>query len=38
MFESGSLWKPPPLKNLRMKMLPPVEEEVVMKRGQLSSQ
>ena len=37
MFEHGSLWKPPPLKNLRMKMLPPVEDDAVLKRGQLSA-
>jgi len=35
MFEGGSLWKPPPLKNLRAKIMPPVEE--VIKRGQLST-
>lgn len=36
MFEGGSLWKPPPLKNLRSKVLPPIEGEIV-KKGQLSS-
>ena len=36
MFEGGSTWKPPPLKNLRSKVLPPMEEEIV-RRGQLSS-
>ena len=36
MFERGSLWKPPPLKNLRSKVLPPVEGEIV-KKGQLSA-
>ena len=35
MFEAGSLWKPPPLKNLRAKVMPPVDE--VVRRGQLSS-
>ena len=35
MFENGSLWKPPPLKNLRAKVMPPVDE--VVRRGQLSS-
>lgn len=35
MFENGSVWKPPPLKNLLAKVLPPIEE--VVKRGQLSS-
>lgn len=36
MFERGSLWKPPPLKNLRSKLLPPLEDDVV-RRGQLST-
>ena len=36
MFERGSLWKPPPLKNLRSKVLPPMEGEIV-KKGQLST-
>lgn len=36
MFESGSLWKPPPLKNLRGKVLPPIME--IVKKGQLSSE
>jgi len=35
MFEGGLLWKPPPLKNLRAKIMPPVKE--VIKRGQLST-
>ena len=33
MFEGGSLWKPPPLKNLLSKVLPPIQE--VVKKGQL---
>ena len=36
MFEGGSLWKPPPLKNLRGKVLPPIME--IVKKGQLSSE
>ena len=36
MFEGGSLWKPPPLKNLRGKVIPPIME--IVKRGQLSSE
>ena len=36
MFEGGSLWKPPPLKNLRSKMLPPLDEDII-RRGQLST-
>ena len=35
MFEGGSLWKPPPLKNLLSKVLPPIQE--VVKKGQLSA-
>ena len=36
MFEGGSLWKPPPLKNLRGKVIPPITE--IVKKGRLSSQ
>ena len=36
MFENGSLWKPPPLKNLRSKLLPPLDEDII-RRGQLSN-
>lgn len=36
MFEGGSLWKPPPLKNLRGKVIPPIME--IVKRGQLPSE
>lgn len=36
MFEGGSVWKPPPLKNLRSKLLPPLDEDIV-RRGQLST-
>jgi hypothetical protein len=35
MFEGGSLWKPPPLKNLLSKVLPPIQE--VVKKGALSA-
>lgn len=35
MFEGGSLWKPPPLKNLRGKVMPPIME--IVKKGQLPS-
>ena len=38
MFEGGSLWKPPPLKNLRSKiLLPPLDEDIIRGRGQLST-
>ena len=33
MFENGSVWRPPPLKNLRGKVMPPIME--IVKRGQL---
>ena len=33
MFENGSLWKPPQLKNLRGKVLPPITE--IVKKGQI---
>jgi U2-associated protein SR140 len=36
MFGGGSLWKPPSLKNLRGKVIPPIME--IVKRGQLSSE
>lgn len=36
MFEGGSLWKPPPLKNLRGKVIPPITE--IVKKGHLTSQ
>lgn len=36
MFEAGSLWKPPPLKCLRSKVLPPVDDQIA-RRGQLST-
>ncbi|CAI8056757.1 Protein RRC1 [Geodia barretti] len=35
MFDGGSLWKPPPLKNLLSKVLPPIQE--VVKKGALSA-
>lgn len=35
MFEGGSLWKPPTLKNLRGKVIPPIME--IVKKGQLAA-
>lgn len=35
MFDGGSLWKPPTLKNLRGKVIPPIME--IVKKGKLSS-